>query len=196
MATTTNGHQRIDWNLFTRLVQPEPAEKHWGRLMALGFLFVILGTIGLGMVVWMTLASILAVGILAMVGGVVQLVQAFTFDGWKGKASHLLIGLLYLVAGWLIIADPLSASAVVTMLLALTLIFIGILRTALALQNRGRQRWVWPLIGGLLSGILGVMILLQWPVTGLWVIGLFVSVEMIFHGWAYVALSLIEKRST
>lgn len=193
MANTTPSHHLFNWHDFFRHNGTEPAERHWGWLVALGIVFVILGTIGLGMVVLMTLASILAIGILAMVGGAIQVVQAFSFSGWKGKAAHLLIGLLYLFAGWVIISDPLVASAFFTMLLAWTFIFIGILRITLSIQNRLRHRWVWPLIGGILSVILGLMILLQWPVTGLWVIGLIVSVEMIFHGWGYIALALVEK---
>jgi uncharacterized membrane protein HdeD (DUF308 family) len=37
---------------------------------------------------------------------------------------------------------------------------------------------------------LGVLVLAQWPVSGLWVIGMFVGIELIFYGGAWVALSL------
>jgi len=172
----------------------KPTERQWAWLMALGILFVILGMIGLGMVVLMTLVSIFAFGILLIAGGAVQVIQAISYSGWKQKFSYLLIGLLYLFAGWVIISEPFLVSAAFTMVLAWILIFIGMSRIVIAVQNRKRQGWVWPLVGGLLSVILGFLILLQWPVTGLWVIGLFMSLEMIIHGWSYIALSLAEKR--
>jgi uncharacterized membrane protein HdeD (DUF308 family) len=34
------------------------------------------------------------------------------------------------------------------------------------------------------------MILARWPVSGLWVIGLFVAIEMIFGGWTYIFIAL------
>jgi uncharacterized membrane protein HdeD (DUF308 family) len=60
----------------------------------------------------------------------------------------------------------------------------------MALQWRGFKSWVWPLIGGIVAIILGLMILTSWPISGFWVIGLFVSIEMIFSGWSYIIIAL------
>ena len=193
MANMTHGHGFFRRQMFSRHHAAEPGERHWGWLMALGVLFVVLGTIGLTMAVMMTLASIFVLGILVLAGGAMQVVQGVSFRGYKGKGWHLLIGFLYIVAAWVIISDPLVASTILTMLLAWVLVFIGLFRIFLAIQNRLRARWVWPLTAGFLSVLVGLMILLQWPMTGLWVIGLFVSVELIIHGWGYIALSLAEK---
>jgi uncharacterized membrane protein HdeD (DUF308 family) len=50
--------------------------------------------------------------------------------------------------------------------------------------------WPWHVLNGLITLILGVLVLAQWPVSGLWVIGMFVGIELIFYGGAWVALSL------
>jgi uncharacterized membrane protein HdeD (DUF308 family) len=67
---------------------------------------------------------------------------------------------------------------------------IGVLRLIMAFQLRAMKNWGWPLIGGIAAIVLGLMILAQWPVSGLWVIGLFVAIEMIFSGWSYIFISL------
>lgn len=167
--------------------------KNWGWLLALGILFIVLGIIGLGMIFALTLASVLFFGALLLVGGGIQLVQAFQCKGWKSILWHVLIALLYVVAGIIIITDPVAASAILTLMLAGALIGIGIVRIIMALQLRGRRNWGWLLAGGILAVLLGVMIAAHWPVSGLWVIGLFVAIEMLVHGWTYIFIALAAR---
>ena len=60
----------------------------------------------------------------------------------------------------------------------------------MAFQLRGVKNWGWPLIGGIADIFLGFMILARWPVSGFWVIGLFVAIEMIISGWSYIFIAL------
>jgi uncharacterized membrane protein HdeD (DUF308 family) len=163
---------------------------NWGWLLALGLLLVALGTIGLGMTFWLTLTTVFIFGIFLLVAGVLQLVQAFKCRGWRSVLWHVVIGILYVLAGLDIIDDPLRASALLTLLLGGALIGIGIVRMIMALQLRGFKNWGWPFIGGVAAIILGFMILTSWPISGFWVIGLFVSIEMIFSGWSYIIIAL------
>jgi uncharacterized membrane protein HdeD (DUF308 family) len=55
------------------------------------------------------------------------------------------------------------------------------------------QNWGWLLLHGVINLLLGVLIWRQWPLSGLWVIGLFVGIDMIFNGWSLVMLSLAAK---
>ncbi|UFS68600.1 HdeD family acid-resistance protein [Geomonas sp. RF6] len=165
-----------------------------GWLLTLGILFVLLGVIGLAMAFLVTLATTVAFGVLFLAGGVAQSVHAFSVSGWKERGLYLLMGVLYLVAGLAVIFNPLAASAVFTFILALVLVVLGVCRIAFAIRNRGQSRWEWPLMAGNLSILIGIMIMLQWPLSGLWVLGLLVSLEMIFHGWSFMALPLFGKR--
>ena len=166
---------------------------NWGWLLAQGILLVVLGTIGLGMTIWLTLASVFIFGVFLIIGGGVQIFQTFKYRGWGSILWHGLIAVLYVLAGISIMADPLAASALFTLLLAGALVGIGVVRLIMALQLRGVKNWFWPLIGGIAAIFLGVMILARWPVSGLWVIGLFVAIEMIFGGWAYIIIALGAK---
>ena len=163
---------------------------NWGWLLAQGILLVVLGTIGLGMTIWLTLASVFFFGVLLVIGGGVQIFQTFKCRGWGSILWHGLIAVLYVLAGISIMADPLAASTLFTLLLAGALVGIGVMRLIMAFQWRGAKNWFWPLIGGIAALVLGFMILARWPVSGLWVIGLFVAIEMIFGGWTYVFIAL------
>jgi uncharacterized membrane protein HdeD (DUF308 family) len=168
-------------------------ERQWGWLMALGILFVVLGTVGLAMLLTVTLASILYLGVLLMIGGAVQTVQAFTFHGWRNIASHLLMGALYLFAAYVVITNPVAMSATLTLVLAAALVGLGIIRGVTAVMHREYRQWGWLLFSGILTVLLGAMIMAQWPISGLWAIGLFVAIDMIFHGWSYIGLALAVK---
>jgi uncharacterized membrane protein HdeD (DUF308 family) len=166
---------------------------NWGWLLAQGILLVVLGTIGLGMTIWLTLASVFIFGVFLVIGGGVQIFQTFKCRGWGSILWHGLIAVFYLLAGFSIMADPMAASTLFTLLLAGALVGIGVVRLLMAFQLRGAKNWFWPLIGGIAAIFLGVMILARWPVSGLWVIGLFVAIEMIFGGWAYIFIALGAK---
>ena len=161
--------------------------------MALGVLFVALGTIGLGTLFTMTLASMAYVGLLLFVGGAVQTVQAFSFHGWRNIASHFLMGVLYLGAAYLVMQNPVAASVTLTLFLAWSLVVLGVVRSATAVLHREYRQWGWLFFSGLLTVGLGAMIMAQWPISGFWAIGLFVSIDLIFHGWSYIGLSLAVK---
>jgi uncharacterized membrane protein HdeD (DUF308 family) len=163
---------------------------HRGWLAAVGILFILLGVVGLGAATLMTLASVLLFGALAIVGGIVQLLQSFTSHGQRNKAIGAAIGALYLFAGLLIFYNPVASSLVLTLFLAGTLIALGAARIAFSMQYRNNIYWTWSMISGIISIMLGLLIVAQWPIAALWVIGLFVSLEMIFHGAAAVGLSM------
>ncbi len=81
---------------------------NWGWLLALGIVFVILGFIGLGMTFAVTMASVLMYGVLLLIGAGAQFVDAAKCKGWKGIIWHVLIALLYAVAGIAVIQKPLG----------------------------------------------------------------------------------------
>jgi uncharacterized membrane protein HdeD (DUF308 family) len=171
-------------------------QKNWGWLLILGILFIILGFIGLGRLFALTLASAFFFGILIIIGGVAQFLEALKCKGWKGVAFHVLIAVLYVVGGIFVLQDPLAASVMLTWVLAAVLIFAGLLRIVMAIQMRSAGPWVVPLLGGVISIILGGMILAQWPLSGLFVIGLFVAIELIVNGWSYIFIALGARKGS
>ncbi|SDX17606.1 HdeD family acid-resistance protein [Thiocapsa roseopersicina] len=169
--------------------------RNWGWLLAFGILSIVLGTVGMGMTFGLTLVSVVFFGALLIVGGTFQLIDAFKCQGWKGALWHVLIALLYIAGGLLIVVDPLLASETLTLALAGVLIAVGVSRVIMAVQHRGQSGWGWLVLSGLISIALGAMIIAKWPMSGMWVIGLFVAIELIFNGWAYLFVALAARRA-
>ena len=170
-------------------------KKKWGWLLALGVLLVALGILGLWMSFAMMLATVMLFGALLVVGGVFQLFNAFQLKGWKSMLWHVLIAFLYVAGGIVIVIDPVFASLGLTIALAWILIAVGLLRILMAFQLHPVSGWFWPLVSGLISILLGGMIMGQWPASGFWVIGLFVAIEMIMNGWSSVFVALAARKA-
>ena len=171
-------------------------KKHWAWMLSLGIVMVILGVIGLGMTVLFNEIVVMYFGFLLLFGSGVQLMQAFRAEAWKGRVWHVLIALVYIVGGIIAVTEPVIAGMTLALLIAWTLIVIGVLRLFMALQMRGANGWLWTLLGGVLSVVLGVMIINEWPQSGLWVIGLFVAIEILFAGWSQIMIALAAKNYT
>ena len=174
------------------LVGVERLRKRWGWFVGLGVVLALLGTIALGSATLMTLASMVFVGWLMMLGGVFQTLHAWTCREWGGFFVDLLAGLLYAVAGLLIVLHPAATAVGLTLLIAVLLIFGGIFRIAVALTVRFHN-WLWLLLHGAVNVLLGIFILQEWPFSGLQVIGLFIGIDMIFNGWSLIMLGLAAK---
>jgi uncharacterized membrane protein HdeD (DUF308 family) len=173
----------------------DAVRENWGWLLALGALQIIAGTFALLMAVTATYLTVLVLGILALVGAVGEVLSVFWSRRTEEALVHLLVGLLYGAFGVLVLANPGLAAATLTLVLAVMLIAGGLFRAVIALTGRFRG-WGWALLGGAVSVLLGGLIWSRWPESSLWVIGLFVGIDLLFMGWSWVALALSARSAT
>jgi uncharacterized membrane protein HdeD (DUF308 family) len=166
---------------------------HSRWFLALGIAMVVLGTIAIGSAPIATEAATWLFGFLLLAGGIAEIISAFWAGRWSGTIVHLLIGVLYVVVGLLITDNPVNAAVQLTLILAIFFIISGVFRIVFALAERFTG-WGWVLLNGVVTLFLGMLVYKQWPVAGLWVIGLFVGIELIFNGWAWIMLSLGLRR--
>jgi uncharacterized membrane protein HdeD (DUF308 family) len=164
---------------------------NWFWFVLLGVALIILGVVALSAVVVASLAAAVAIGVLILMAGVAETLGAFWCRGWSGFFLHLLSGVLSIVIGVMFLRAPVGALAALTLLVAAFLLVGGIFKIIAALSYRFAT-WGWPLLSGIIDVILGVMIWQEWPTSALWVIGLFLGINMIFRGinWVVLGLSL------
>jgi uncharacterized membrane protein HdeD (DUF308 family) len=167
--------------------------RNWGWLLTLGIVLILLGTAGLYMLVALTIVSALWFGALLLAGGIFQGIDAFRERDWGGFALHVLIALVYIVTGAFVIYDPVAASLTLTLFIAASLLVAGVLRIVMAFRIRPAGGWWLALVAGLVSIGLGIMIFAGWPASGLFVIGLFVAIELLMQGFACITLALAAR---
>jgi len=170
----------------------EAIRGNWGWFLALGIVLVVVGTLAIAMPFAGSVASIVALSALLVVGGIAQLIGAFWTREWSGFFLSLLMGVLYLVTGVVFFRHPADALAAVTLLLACALMIGGLFRIIGSLMYRF-PHWGWVFLGGVISLLLGIYIYALWPLDSFIILGLFVGIDMIFTGWTWVMLALAVK---
>lgn len=167
----------------------------WGWFLALGILQLVLGIVAWFDVIAFTIAGVIFIGALLLVAGVFQVIHAFMDREWGGFALHLLIGILYVIGGFLLMDEPIQGSVVITILVAAALIIGGVLRIAIAVQHRHMPGWGMLLVGGVISLVVGVLLYLTLPWSGLWVVGTLIAIELIVHGVSWIQFGLALRRT-
>jgi uncharacterized membrane protein HdeD (DUF308 family) len=157
----------------------------WGWFLVLGIALLVLGVVALAVPWLTTLTSVLLFGWLLVFGGVFEVVAVFWAKEWRGIVLHLLGGILSIVVGALVVAHPDAGVLALTLLLATLFLAGGLFRVGAAVVLR-LPNWGWAVAGGILTALLGVAIWIMWPFSALWVIGMFVAIELMFRGWAWV----------
>jgi len=166
----------------------EPLRAKRGWIIALGVVYVIAGLIALGSIVTATIATVFVVGIMMLIAGVAEVFHAFQIKTWGRFLLWLLLGALYIVAGFLTFDNPLLAAALLTLLLGVSLIASGIMRIVLAFSMKEGMPWIWVVVSGVITLFLGLVILAHWPVSSLYILGLFLGIDLIFAGAGWIAV--------
>ena len=173
----------------------EPLRAKWGWIVALGVIYVIVGMIALGSVVAATAASVFVVGIMMIIAGAAEVVNAFQIKTWGKFLFWVGLGVLYIIAGFVAFENPLLTAVVLTFLLGAALIASGIMRMILAFSMKEGTLWIWVALSGVVTLLVGLIILAKWPVSSLFVLGIFLGIDLVFAGASWIGIGLgLRKR--
>jgi uncharacterized membrane protein HdeD (DUF308 family) len=172
----------------------EPLRAKSGWIIALGVVYVIAGIIALGSVVTATVVTVFVVGIMMMIAGVAEVINAFQIKTWGKFVLWLLLGALYIVAGFLTFDNPFLAAAFLTLFLGFSLIVSGVMRAILAFSMQRTMPWIWVLLSGIITFLLGLIIVAHWPVSSLYVLGLFLGIDLVIAGAGWIGIGFGLKR--
>lgn len=164
----------------------------WGWFVGVGAVLIVVGLAALSWSVAATLVSVEIFGWLLLFSGAITVGHAFVRRRWAGFFLELFAGILHTVVGLLMVSNPAASAAVLTLLIAMFLLIGGLFRIIAAVTTRFHH-WLWMLLNGIVTFLLGILIWQQWPLSGLWVIGLFIGIDLLFHGWSLVMLGLTVK---
>ena len=165
----------------------------WGWLVAFGVALVAFGVIAFFNLPVATAASVYAIGVLMLFGAGIQLVASFFARGWSGFGLALVSAILYGVAGAVTIANPKFAAEVLTLMLAFSLIFAGVMRIWWSVMLRLVPGWGWITASGVVSILAGMVFIAGWPSDTAYLLGMVLAFDLTFQGITAVALGLTLK---
>lgn len=180
----------------TMTVHEEGMRKSWIWMAVLAVISLIGGVLALFNPFAATLAATMMAGWVFALLGIVQIFQACQVQGWGGFIWALLFGLLSLIVGGSLIFNPLAGMISLTLLVAVLFIATGVVKIMYSFSLRPVTGWGWVLFSGLVSLVLGVMILADFPASAASILGILLGVELISNGvlFLFVALGLRNLR--
>ena len=162
---------------------------HWGWFLAFGIVLLLLGIAAIVRSISATVASMVFFGWLLVFSSLIEFADAFMVGNWEGFFLHLLAAILFGVVGVLMASRPVISAEALTYLMAMFFLIAGLYQLVVSIWSH-LPGWGWQALNGIVSSILGGFVLAEWPVSGLWAIGLFVGIDLVFAGWSWVALAL------
>jgi uncharacterized membrane protein HdeD (DUF308 family) len=165
----------------------------WGAIW-LGGVLMLAGLFVLGDAVAAKTASTILFGFALLAAGCFEIVHAFSGPHWGAFFLRLLLGLFYAISGAMLTAYPLASSGGLTLVFAAALIASGVVRLCLA-REYWQRHGAWLLASGLVGILAGCIVLLKWPIAGVWALGLVVGIDLLLHGawWIMFGLSLRQR---
>ena len=167
-----------------------PLRAKWGWIVALGVIYVVAGFVALGSIMTATVASVLIVGVMMIIAGVAELINAFQIKSWGKFLIWALLGVLYIMAGFVTFENPVFAAVLLTLLLGASLVASGIMRIFLAFHMKRETPWIWVAFSGVITLLLGLLILARWPINSVYILGLFLGIDLIMAGIGWIGLGL------
>lgn len=173
----------------------ETVGHHWGLFLSEGVALLVLGTVAIIVPALASLAATLVLGWILLLSGIVGLIATIRARHAPGFWWSLLSALIGVVAGVMLLGWPLRGLFSLTAVLIAFLILEGVASILYALEHRRgvSGRWSWMLASGILDLVLGGILLAGLPGSAVWALGIIIGINMIFGGWALIAMALAAR---
>jgi uncharacterized membrane protein HdeD (DUF308 family) len=163
-------------------LSPDDARRARRWLTVTGVLALIGGIVSIAVPPIASVAIATFVGVVLMYAGVVMAINAFGAPTRGRTVWRVIEGALTLAAGICLVAFPLTGTLTLTFFLAAWFFAHGVLLLAVAPQLPERTTKIWTGVNGVVSLLLGVLIVADLPSSAGWAIGLLVGVNLVFFG--------------
>ena len=168
---------------------------HWKLFLFQGVVMIVLGVLAIAAPAIATLAVDIYIGWLFLISGIVGLVAMFSAKNIPTFLWSLITAALSAAAGVLLIWKPVAGALSLTLVLGVFFVVEGIFQcvTSVAYRDAMRGSWGWMMVSGIADLALAAIIILGWPGTAAWALGLLVGINLITSGWAIVMAAIAGR---
>ena len=182
MSTVTNTHSL---GYSGRAVR-----ERWALFVAVGVGMLVAGGIASTDLFAAALVSAIYIGAMMLVAGALEIAHAFVAHGKRKRSIPLFSGVFYFLTGFVIVLDPILASASISFVIGLFLCLSGISRILYGLRKRRQKGFGWIVGSRLSSFTVGALVFALWPGIGLWLLGSILTVDLVFQGCGFLIFGL------
>ena len=170
--------------------------EHWRLFLVEGIILVLLGLCAIIVPPIAGLAATIILGWLFLIGGIVGLVVTLSARRAPGFRWSLLSALVALIAGGVLLWNPLQGLVTLTYVLIAYFIVDGVLMIAFGIAHRRELsgRWEWLVLNGVIDLVLAALILSGLPGAFAWALGLLLGIDLVFGGMSLIAMALAARK--
>lgn len=155
-----------------------------------GTVMLLVGISALSYTLVVGLIAVKVLGLFFLGGAFVHAFMLPAAKDWQGVVWHLLGIALYSIAGLVIFRDPMGSIKLVTLVIGVLFFVGGFTRIGFAMALRGAPGWSFALFNGVVSVVLGLLIVFEWPDSSYWAVGVLVAIDLLVSGAMLLALGL------
>jgi len=160
----------------------------------MGIMLILFGVISIATPAVAGQAVVMTIGAVLLVAGGVQIVSGLRSEGWSSKLPTLLLGVITSAGGLGVLGHSLLGLSFLTLLLAIFFVVEGIWKIIASFSYRSASGWFAIFVSGVLTLVLGGLIWCQWPVSGMWAVGILVGIDLLITGISMVVLAITIRR--
>jgi uncharacterized membrane protein HdeD (DUF308 family) len=170
-------------------------QAHWRLFLIEGILFILLGVSAVVIPQFFSVVIVIFLGWIIVLAGAIQVSRALFLRDMPGFGLWVCLGIMQVVVGYLLIADPIAGVFTLTMMMTLFFVFEGITKMYWAYKLRPLPHWDYVFFSGATALVFALIVLMFWSESVHWLLGLLVGINMIVMGWSMVKMSLRHKVS-
>lgn len=160
-------------------------------LMVTSIVLILIGIVGIALPQFLAMAIALFAGWLLLFAGTIALF--ITWHGFRDRWVAWFKPFVLIAIGLLILLHPIAGTAALGLMLAIYFLFDGIAGVSSALDMRPQQGWGWLLFNGVTSLLLALILILGWPFSSAWLIGLFIGISLLIDGVSLLMFCLATR---
>ena len=158
-------------------------------LFLVGMVLLVFGCVAVSSPAVAGTSVVIVIGVILVAAGIAQLFHGIGAKSWSSKLLSLVLGAITLLGGLAVLAHPWLGLTVLTLVMAVYFVVEGLWKIVASFTFRPASGWLAVLASGVIGLVLGLLIWMQWPLSGLWAVGILVGVDLIATGVAMLALA-------
>ncbi|WP_052050618.1 HdeD family acid-resistance protein [Leptolyngbya sp. KIOST-1] len=179
----------------TNILSSEEIKKATGWVIFLSIGLIVLGILAIVSPMVASAFFTAMMGWIALISGILMVIQSFRSHPVRGFWLNLIVGLLYAISGLYILFNLAAALLALTLAFGILFIVEGVYTIIMGfVQKVGRSMSWLVVLNGVVTLILGIMVLNRWPVSALWLIGLYVGISLLLTGVSLLAAALAARK--
>lgn len=179
----------------TGFLSSEEIKKSTSWVIFLSIVLIILGVLAIIAPAIASAFFTAIMGWIALISGIIMVVQSFRSDPVRGRWLSLVVGIFYAVAGIYILFNLVAAVATLTLAFGILFVVEGIYTIIMGFTQKVGHSMSWLVVlNGVITLILGILVLNSWPVSALWLIGLYVGISLLLSGISLLAAALAARK--